>query len=89
MYIVHFIFRYELLQKGMLNEEDVRVVPDIYVKYALYFNKYIIFIRLYVCQMFNIVMLNFKAVSNSKLQISKRYVKLLLVNNKECDLRET
>ncbi|KAK2564904.1 Sperm-associated antigen 16 protein [Acropora cervicornis] len=23
---------YELLQKGMLNEEDVRVVPDIYVK---------------------------------------------------------
>lgn len=80
MYIVHFIFRYELLQKGMLNEEDVRVVPDIYVKYALYFNKYIIFIRLYVCQMFNIVMLNFKAVSNSKLQISKRsvHVELLL-----------
>ena len=28
------VFRYELLQKGMLNEEDVRVVPDIYVKYA-------------------------------------------------------
>ena len=31
-------FRYELLQKGMLNEEDVRVVPDIYVKYALQFH---------------------------------------------------
>lgn len=87
MYI-NFIFRYELLQKGMLNEEDVRAVPDIYVKYALHLNKYIIFIRLYVCQMFIIVMLNFKAVSNSKLQISKRYVELLLVNNKECDLRE-
>ena len=27
-----FFSRYELLQKGMLNEEDVRVIPDIYIK---------------------------------------------------------
>ena len=31
---VYHISRYELLQKGMLNDEDVRVVPDIYVKYV-------------------------------------------------------
>ena len=27
-----YCYRYELLQKGLLNEEDSRIVPDIYIK---------------------------------------------------------